>query len=25
VKVTGEDPETVADATAWLRDRIETE
>lgn len=25
VKVTGDDPDTVADATAWLRDRIETE
>jgi molybdenum cofactor synthesis domain-containing protein len=25
VKVTGDDPETVADATAWLRDHIETE
>jgi molybdopterin-biosynthesis enzyme MoeA-like protein len=25
VKVTGDDPETVADATAWLRDHTETE
>jgi len=25
VKITGDDPATVADAAAWLRERIETE